>query len=127
MSLNNSRAHTDLSKNKILNAKFNCFCFDMPSFNIFGYWITFEFNTLHFDYDLSLLLLHYVFFKQKFQALFNPLPQKKMGQRWYRYRSKFTRYNPIKCNKLINICYGVIKNHSSLARRSIPWGKAKKA
>ena len=49
----------------------------MPSFNIFGYWITFEFNALHSDYDLSLLLLHYVFFKEKFQALFNPLPKRK--------------------------------------------------
>ena len=37
-------------------------------------------NPMNFDYELSLRLLHYVFFKQKFQALFNsPLAQKQNG------------------------------------------------
>ena len=51
----------------------------MPSFNIFGYWITFEFNTLHFDYYLSLLLLLTLclFLSRNFKPCLTPSPKRK--------------------------------------------------
>ena len=73
-------AHTRIyQKTKFQTRNLIVSVLDMPSFNICGYWITFEFNTLNYDYDLGLLLLHYVFFKRKFQALFDPLPPKENG------------------------------------------------
>ena len=57
------------------------------------------------------------FFKQKFQALFDPLPPKENGSTVV---PKFTRYNPV---NVINICDVVIENILSPARQPIPLGR----